>query len=785
MPPHPQFRIAYPDRVVYPATQFTRQQVLDYYLAAAPHLLPHLANRPVTLKRYPDVAAGPHYYEKDAPAFTPAWVKTFGVWRRSGESQICYIVMPDTRTLAWVVSIGTLEIHPFLCRAPQVERPTMIVFDLDPGQGSDILTCAKVAFLLRDLLRKLELQSFAKVSGSKGLQVYVPLNTDTTYAITQPFARTVAELLQREHPALVVAEMEKAQRKGKVFIDWSQNADYKTTVGVYSLRAKRHHPYVSLPVTWDELQEAEQAKDPKRLYFEAGDAIRRFSGVGDLFSPVLSLRQQLPETFTRQLGGSRTARTKPVHKPPARMRPSAQGSRRRFLLRDARGNQELLLESEGAFHRWTLPRGLPKRAGQSLPVERGEKLPENSVQKLLRESRDHGVWELILGSAAKGWMDLFLAGERLRGEWILDAADKTIRKPRPQQSGLLFEPIGSRGEQPPTPVPRSTQPRATGLHVVARSTQPRAAGSREPRFVTPMECRWVDVVPPADGRWLYELKLDGYRAVAVKRDANVELLSRYGRSLANRFPAIVEALRDGKLATVVLDGEIVAIDEEGKPSFRELQNSRTSAQPIVYYVFDLLHHDGRDLQDLPLEERKGALRQVARSFVEPVRLAEVLGDDPGPLLAEVQRRGLEGVVAKRRDSLYESGKRSGAWVKYRAKEREEFVIGGYMPGKNYLDAVLVGQYRGPKLYFVKKLRNGFVPRTRAHVFKALSPLRAPKCPFVNLPEPPGRRGAVDEKEFRKCVWVKPKLKCEVDFVEWTEGGRLRHAEFRKMAEDKQ
>lgn len=295
----------------------------------------------------------------------------------------------------------------------------------------------------------------------------------------------------------------------------------------------------------------------------------------------------------------------------------------------------------------------------------------------------------------------------------------------------------------------------------------------------------MDVVPPADGRWLYELKLDGYRAVAVKRDANVELLSRYGRSLANRFPAIVEALRDGKLATVVLDGEIVAIDEEGKPSFQELQNSRTSAQPIVYYVFDLLHHDGRDLQDLPLEERKGALRQVARSFVEPVRLAEVLGDDPGPLLAEVQRRGLEGVVAKRRDSLYESGKRSGAWVKYRAKEREEFVIGGYMPGKNYLDAVLVGQYRGPKLYFVKKLRNGFVPRTRAHVFKALSPLRAPKCPFVNLPEPPGRRGAVDEKEFRKCVWVKPKLKCEVDFVEWTEGGRLRHAEFRKMAEDKQ
>lgn len=197
------------------------------------------------------------------------------MWRRSGESQIHYIVIDSVRTLVWAVSVGTLEIHPFLAMQPDIERPTEVVFDLDPGEGANILSCARVALLLRDVLARLELQSFAKVSGSKGIQVYVPLNGTNTYATTQPFARTLAELMAREHADLVVAEMPKELRRGRVFVDWSQNADYKTTVGVYSLRAKRRHPYVSAPVTWDELQRAIDGKDESSLYFLPDAVLQR------------------------------------------------------------------------------------------------------------------------------------------------------------------------------------------------------------------------------------------------------------------------------------------------------------------------------------------------------------------------------------------------------------------------------------------------------------------------------------------------------------------------------
>ena len=234
--------ISNPQKILYPAGKFRKADVVDYYRKVARFLLPHFKNRPVTLKRYPDGVHGEAFYEKDAPGFTPEWVKTFPVPRREGGPDINYILINDMATLMWAANMAALELHPFLHRVPKIENPTHVVFDLDPGEGTDIFDCARVAFLLRDVLKRLRLKSFAQVSGSKGIQVYVPLNTPTTYEATQPFARAIAELLEREHVHLVVSEMAKNLRVGKVFIDWSQNADHKTTIGVYSLRAKRHAP---------------------------------------------------------------------------------------------------------------------------------------------------------------------------------------------------------------------------------------------------------------------------------------------------------------------------------------------------------------------------------------------------------------------------------------------------------------------------------------------------------------------------------------------------------------
>src|SRR5436190_12280371 len=288
--------VSNPDKILYPAGKFTKADVVEYYRRVAPFLLPHFRDRPVTLKRYPNGVHSEAFYEKDAPGFTPSWVKTFPVPRREGGPDINYIVISDRATLAWTASIAALELHPFLHRVPRLDRPTHLVFNLDPGEGAGLSECIEVALRLRAVLAKLRLKSFPKVSGSKGIQLYAPLNTPVSYVATQLFAKTIAELMEREHPKLVVAEMAKNLRHHKVFIDWSQNAGHKTTVGVYSLRAKRDRPFVSMPVKWGELEKGKI----DALYFEPAAALTQLMKFGDLATMGLKLKQNLPRQFSNE-----------------------------------------------------------------------------------------------------------------------------------------------------------------------------------------------------------------------------------------------------------------------------------------------------------------------------------------------------------------------------------------------------------------------------------------------------------------------------------------------------
>ena len=280
------------DKIFYPKTGFTKGQVIDYYINISPYLLPQLKGRPVTLKRYPDGVEGFFFYEKQIPASHPEWVKTANVKRKDG-SEINYCVFDSLPVLVWAANLADLELHTFLHRAPAIENPTMVAFDLDPGSSTDIVLCCKVGLWLKGLFSKLKLESYAKTSGSKGLQIYVPLNTRVTYEKTKAFAHAVAETLEREFPETVVAKMQKNLRGGKVLVDWSQNDPHKTTVCVYSLRAK-NHPTVSTPVTWDEVATALKKKNAKLLTFEASDVLKRVKKYGDLFSPVLKFKQKLP-----------------------------------------------------------------------------------------------------------------------------------------------------------------------------------------------------------------------------------------------------------------------------------------------------------------------------------------------------------------------------------------------------------------------------------------------------------------------------------------------------------
>jgi bifunctional non-homologous end joining protein LigD len=282
------------DKILYPATGFTKGQVVDYYVRIAPVLVPHLAGRPLTMKRYPGGADQEYFFEKNAPMHRPDWVKTAPVWSEGNKRTINYLLANDLPTLVWIANLASIELHPSLSLSTDITVPTMIVFDLDPGPPANIVQCAQVGLWVREIFDHFGLQSFPKTSGSKGLQIYVPLNTRTTYEQTKAFAHALARLLEHEHPELVVSDMKKAVRTNKVFVDWSQNDQHKTTISVYSLRA-REHPTVSTPVTWKEVEQALKKKDAGRLVFEAKDVLARVEKMGDLFEPVQKLKQKLPQ----------------------------------------------------------------------------------------------------------------------------------------------------------------------------------------------------------------------------------------------------------------------------------------------------------------------------------------------------------------------------------------------------------------------------------------------------------------------------------------------------------
>lgn len=304
-----QLKLSNLDKVLYPAVGFTKGQVIDYFVRIAPVLLPHLNGRPLTLKRYPEGVDGMFFYEKSCPKHRPDWVQTAPIWSHGRNDYIQFCLAQDIPTLVWAANLADLELHTSLSRAKKIEEPTMMVFDLDPGPPADIVLCCQVAFWLRDIFDRFDLKAFAKTSGSKGLQIYVPLNTPVTYDETKGFSHALARLLEEEHPDLIVSDMKKSLRSGKIFVDWSQNDEHKTTVNVYSLRAKER-PTVSTPVTWEEVEKCLKKKDANLLVFDSAQVLARVAKMGDIFEPVLTLKQRLPNegelgASTESAGGAR------------------------------------------------------------------------------------------------------------------------------------------------------------------------------------------------------------------------------------------------------------------------------------------------------------------------------------------------------------------------------------------------------------------------------------------------------------------------------------------------
>jgi bifunctional non-homologous end joining protein LigD len=831
------------DKTYFPESGFTKGEVIAFYSEIADVIVPHLRDRPLTLKRYPEGIGGEHFYEKNAPKYKPDWVQTFGVQRTDREGEINYVLCNDRPTLIWATNLADIEKHVLLARAPDLHRPTSIVFDLDPGEPAGMIECGEIALHLNNLFETWGLQSFVKVSGSKGLHLSVPLNCDVTYEVTQPFAKTVAELVAHQMPKRVVSEMAKSLRGGKVFIDWSQNSDFKTTVCVYSMRAKSAEPFISMPITWDELARAVKRKDETRLTFRPNEAVKRIQKVGDLFAPVLELKQQLPVAFTKALAsgpapklsrwprnekkGERAPNDKSLREyaakreftrtpEPAAAAPGKEEKTKgphRFVIQKHAASHlhyDFRLEMQGVLRSWAVPKGAPTELRESRlamhvedhPLEYGAfegTIPPGNYGAGTVMLSDEGVYQDITGNDAaafhSGKMHIVMQGKKLKGEWIL-VKDK--REPESNRwllikAGESMKPISAKLDDTSAKSRRSMAAIAKANDSQWQSNRPAASVKparavklskrAQPKFVEPMKAKPVPSLP-AEGKWSFEIKFDGYRCIAVKDRDEVRLFSRNENVLNDRFPNVVQTLASLS-RDFAIDGEIVALDEQGRPSFQLLQNNQTRPLAVFFYAFDLLNRDGEEFLRESIERRREALHDLLGAATDPLRLSPLLEAPAGQVLDAVRKLGLEGVVGKRAGSIYEPGERSGAWIKQRTNAEQEFVIGGYKPGTYGFDSLLVGVYQDEQLMFVARVKNGFVPRLREEIFARFKKLQTEKCPFVNLPEKSGaRRGdALTAEKMKECRWLKPKLVCRVSVVEWTEASNLRHADFVAMRDE--
>jgi bifunctional non-homologous end joining protein LigD len=819
------------DKVLFPENGFTKGQVVDFYRRIAPYILPHLRSRPITLKRFPNGVTAGHFYEKNAPSFTPAWIKTFPIRRSSGQSVINYILINDLPSLVWSANMANLEIHPFLARVPKIDVPTMVVFDLDPGEGSTILRSAEVAFLLKDVLHQLGLESLIKVSGSKGIHVHVPLNTRVTYEMTQAFAQSIAQYLATEHPKLIVSEMAKSKRKGKVFIDWSQNSEHKSTVSVYSLRAKAKKPFVAMPIGWDELKDALNEKDARSLLFEPEAALERLDRVGDLFAPALRLKQKLPKPFLaiysskmrqptdRNIASLETYRLKrdftKTREPPPSIPLRHRQKDRLFVIQKHAASHlhyDFRLEMGGTLKSWAVPKGPPydlnerrlAMATEDHPMEYAKFegiIPAGEYGGGTVMVWDTGSYELIDGNYWSGKLHLFLHGKKLTGEWVLVKGEDRKGKGNVWyliKAGSAMKRPSAKEEDSSALTSRSMERIAKAEDAVwhsnrndgAKKSRPQSAASMDleslpqmrVKFIEPMLSEEVDELPNDPDAWSYEIKLDGYRCLALRDESGVKLYSRKRNLLNSRFPTIVKALERIEPGTI-LDGEIVALDDAGRPSFNLLQNFRFTANQVHFYAFDILARKNKNLMSLALDKRRELLANQLENIFDPIRMSEDFEGPPKEIVAAAKELSLEGIIAKRKGSVYQPGKRTRAWLKYKINKAQPFVIGGYTRD-NPFDALLVGYYDGDTLVYTAKVRNGFVPRVRQEVARKIAGLETDICPFGNLPEKRRTQWALTREEMKHCIWLKPTLIAQVEFVEWTPDGHLRAPKFIALREDK-
>lgn len=793
-----ELRLSNLSKLYWPDDGITKGDLLTYYYNVAPLLLPHLRDRPLTMLRMPNGITGQSFYEKRVPSHAPEWLPTASVPGEDGKP-IDMVMAQDLACLLYVVNLGCIETHPLHSRAGTLDYPEFALFDLDPFEPYTFADVRTAARLVKVVLDGLGLHGYAKTSGATGMQVEVPLEPVHPYADVRAFVEQVGRLLVRAYREKVTMAWPISKRSGKVFIDHQMNRRGANIASPYSVRPRRGAP-VSTPLDWQELDSDLEPNDFRM------DNIWERLAQGDRFAPVLTDRQRLDaamdalgilpsepkrptrqapdapprdtpdlEAYRRKRDFTRTPEPEPASSPtprlatslpeaphaagvpePARLHPGpvfcVQQHHARRLHHDVR------FERDGVLVSFAVPKRLPEEPG---------------VRHLAVKTEDHPMDYLTFsgsipeGEYGAGEVRLFDLGtyepiEVEDGKW-------TVRLHGSRYHGTEYHFVRTKSDW---------------LCFLSRRT-PLAPPARPPTFEPMMAQPTTE--PFDDDGWIFEVKWDGHRCLAALEQDGTQLTSRTARDVTGQFPEMEELHRQLAARNAVVDGEIVAFDQEGRPSFERMQDRfhrspeelarHRGRVPIQFLAFDLLWLDGEGLLELPLAERRARLAEVLVERAD-VRLSQAVTGRGKAFFEQIKELGLEGVVAKRLASPYRPGARSHDWRKVKAVRRQDCVIIGWTRGKGgrapTLGSLLLGVYSGGELRYAGNVGTGFTQVFLERLLPELEAREAPE-PAVEVPPDPRLRGT---------RWLRPELVCEVEYVAWTDDGKLRAASFKGIRTDK-
>jgi bifunctional non-homologous end joining protein LigD len=787
------------DKVMYPETGMTKGEMIAYYAEIAPTMLPHVAGRPITRKRWVNGVGTPQhpeqaFFEKHLEEHAPEWIRR-GVQHHS-DGDKSYPIADGRATLVWLAQMGAIELHvPQWRFTPSGEpgNPDRMVFDLDPGEGMGLVECAEVARMVRAILQGMGLEAVPVTSGSKGIHLYTALDGSQSSEQVSAVAHELAKALEADHPDLIVSSMRKSLRGGRVLIDWSQNNGKKTTIAPYSLRG-RFRPTVAAPRTWDELD------DPDLRHLEADEVIALVAERGD---PMLAVTAASADGPLSAYLSMRTSGATPEPMPDSAWGVPNDGAPR-FVIQEHHARRlhfDLRLERDGVLKSWAVPKGVPDSSGTNHLAVQTEDHPmeylvfEGTIPEGQYGAGSMTVWDTGTYDTEK-WRDdevIFTLAGRVGGplgqvrlalirtegqgeksQWLLHR----MKEQHSSEHGL---------ETPASPSPRPAQR-------VRVEERPRGAsrdpGSRMPPVPKPMLATPGTTGLVTGDDWAIEWKWDGIRVLAQLDGGITRLVSRNGLDLTATYPELGDLARVLR-GDAIVDGEILAPDENGRPDFGLLQRrmnlskpreveAAAASVPVVLHLFDVLEVAGTPTVDEPYDRRRERLERLVRVRDDvPVDVPPAADAAPDAALDEARRLGLEGIVAKRRRSAYRPGVRSDDWVKVKVSRTQEVVIGGYRRGSGgragRIRSLLVGVPTGDGGWrYAGRVGSGLRERDAERLLERLDGMTRPDAPFDGVP-------AADTAD---AVWVEPALVGEIEFGEWTRTGVARHPRWRGLRPDK-